>query len=167
VAFIDCIARNASFASNSSGNFVLEGFKLTITPSAKFDDEAFSRFNPAVNINTNIQPPNAATIFGGTIRNIDIRVEGPIDSLGNLLKGIVINKDNPNVSVDGGFIGYPDGKRGAIGPFGVDATGDNAIIRNLTVTGKPAEPWETNIYVRNGVVSNCKAAKIRVDFIVR
>jgi hypothetical protein len=93
-----------------------------------------------------------------------MRVDGPIDARGNLLKGIVINKDNPNVTVDGGFIAYPDGRLGAvIGPFGVDATGDNAIIRNLTVTGKPANSWEANIYVRNGIVTGCRAERVRLD----
>ena len=79
-------------------------------------------------------------------------------------KGIVINGDNPNVTVDGGLISYPDGRRGAeVGPFGVNSTGTNTVIRNLTVTGKPANSWEANIYVRNGVVSGCTAKRIRVD----
>jgi hypothetical protein len=162
--FIDCSAKNATFSSNSSGNFMLDGFALTITAGAQFDEESFSQFNPAVNINTNIQPPSKTVVGGGTIRNVSIRVDGPIDSHGNLLKGIVINKDNPNVTVDGGLIDYPDGRLGAvIGPFGVDATGDNAIIRNLTVTGEPANSWESNIYVRNGIVTECRAKRIRVD----
>ena len=41
---------------------------------------------------------------------MNITVEGPIDGLGNLLKGIVINDKNPNVTVTGGMIAYPNGR---------------------------------------------------------
>jgi hypothetical protein len=164
VKFIDCSGRNAVFSSNSSGNFVLDGFTMTITADAQFDEESFSRFNPVVNINSNIQPPDKSMKAGGTISNIKIAVEGPIDARGNLLKGIVINSNNPNVTVNGGIILYPDGTHGAeIGPFGVSSDGTNTVVRNLTVTGMPAERWEANIHLRNGAVTACIAERIRVD----
>jgi hypothetical protein len=162
--FIDCGGRNASFSSNSSGNFLLDGFNLDITERAQFDEKSFHHLNPAVNINTNIQPPNDALKLGGTIKNIRIAVEGPIDARGNLLKGIVVNRDNPNVRIDGGLISYPDGVHAAeVGPFGVNSTGENTVVRGLTVTGRPANPWEANIYVHNGRIIQCKAKQIRVD----
>jgi hypothetical protein len=163
VQFIDCVSKNGVFSSNSSGNFVLDGFTLTITAGSQFDKTSFSHLNPAVNINSNIQPPNAAMQIGGTIKNVSITVEGPIDRLGNLLKGIVINDQNPNITVTGGIITYPNGKPGAeVGPFGINSTGTNTVVRDLIVTGKPANWWETNIYVRDGIVSNCKAERIQV-----
>ena len=117
-----------------------------------------------MNINANIQPPDKSMEAGGTIRNTKITLEGPIDARGNLLKGIVINSTNPNVTVDGGLISYPDGTPGAeVGPFGVISDGANTIVRNLTVTGRPVDRWEANIYVRNGIVSECIAERIRVD----
>jgi hypothetical protein len=162
--FIDCGGKNASFSSNSSGNFLLEGFDLRVTKNAQFDETSFHHLNPAVNINSNIQPPNETMLEGGVIRNTRITVEGPIDARGNLLTGIVINESNPNVTIEGGLIGYPDGIRGAgVGPFGVNSTGKNTIIRDLVVTGKPANRWEANIYVRSGRVVNCLAERIRLD----
>jgi hypothetical protein len=164
VKFIDCGGKNACFASNSSGNFLLDGFTLRIAAGAQFDEQSFHHRNPLVNINSNIQPPNDAMAMGGLIRNTDISVEGPIDTVGNLIAAIVINRRNPSVTVNGGIIRYPDGRPGAeIGPFGVNSTGANTIIRNLTVTGKVANSWEANIYVRDGIVSNCTAERIRVD----
>src|SRR5262249_12229802 len=101
---------------------------------------------------------------GGTINNVNITVQGPIDALGNLLKGIVINDRNPNITVNGGIIGYPNGRPGAeVGPFGVNSTGSNTVIHNLTVTGKPANWWEANIYVRSGIVTDSTAERIKVD----
>jgi hypothetical protein len=165
VKFIDCISKNGVFSSNSSGNFLLDGFTLVVTAGSQFDKKSFSHLNPAVNINSNIQPPNAAMPMGGTIKKVNIIVQGPIDALGNLLKGIVINDQNSNITVTGGIITYPNATPGAeVGPFGVNSTGTNTAIRNLTVTGKPANSWEVNIYVRNGIVTDCTAERIQVDF---
>jgi hypothetical protein len=62
------------------------------------------------------------------------------------------------------IIAYPNGKPGAeVGPFGVNSTGSNTVIRNLTVSGKPANSWEANIYVRSGIVSGSTAERIKVD----
>lgn len=163
VEFVNCTSKNGVFSSNSSGNFVLDGFNLTVTARSQFDETSFSHFNAAININSNIQPPNAAMVMGGTIKNVNIIVEGPIDALGNLLKGIVINGLNPNITITGGIIIYPNASPGVeVGPFGVNSTGANTVVRDLTVTGKLANSWEANIYVRDGMVSNCTAERIRV-----
>jgi hypothetical protein len=164
IKFIDCVSKNGTFSSNSSGNFLLDGFSLTVTAGSKFDESSFSHRNPSVDINSNIRPPNAAMPMGGTIKDVKITVQGPIDAFGNLLKGIVINDQNSNVTVNGGIITYPNGTPGAeIGPFGVISTGTNTVVRNLTVTGKPANSWEANIDVHNGIVSDCRAERIKVD----
>jgi hypothetical protein len=164
VEFVECGGTNATFSSNSSGNFVLDAFVVTVTAGAQFDEKSFSHFNPVVNINSNIQPPDKSMEAGGIIRNAKITLEGPIDARGNLLHGIVINSNNPNVTVNGGLISYPDGTSGAeVGPFGVYSTGANTTIRNITVTGRPVEWWQANIYVRKGIVSNCTAERIRVE----
>ena len=164
ISFIDCESRNATFASNSSGNFRLENFRLPVTARSQFDEVSFPHLISAVNINSNIQPPDALLQQGGLIKNMQMTVEGPIDSKGNLLKGIIVNDFNPNVTIDGGTMSYPDGSPTAeVGPFGVNATGTNTAIRNLTVTGKPANSWEANIYVRNGIVTDCTAERIQVD----
>lgn len=66
--------------------------------------------------------------------------------------------------MNGGIITYPNGTPDAeVGPFGVNSIGTNTVIRNLTVTGKPANSWEANIYVRNGIVTGCTAERIQVD----
>jgi hypothetical protein len=120
VKFIACVSKNGVFSSNSSGNFLLDGFTLMVTAGSQFDETSFHHLNPAVNINSNIQPPNPAMLMGGTIKNVNITVQGPIDALGNLLKGIVINGQNPNIMVNGGIITYPNGIPGAeVGPFGL------------------------------------------------
>ena len=68
----------------------------------------------------NIQPPDALLQQGGLIKNMQMTVEGPIGSKANLLKGIIVNDFNPNVTIDGGTISYPDGSPTAeVGPFGV------------------------------------------------
>jgi hypothetical protein len=164
VKFVDCTSKNGVFSSNSSGHFLLDRFNMTVTAGSRLDETSFSHRNPAVNINSNIQPPNAAMRAGGLIRNIKITVQGPIDALGNLLNGIVINDQNPNITVIGGIITYPKSAPGAaVGPIGINSTGNNTAIRNVTVTGKPANSWEANIYVRNGIVTDCTAMRIRID----
>jgi hypothetical protein len=103
-------------------------------------------------------------LMGGTIKNVNITIQGAIDTVGNLLKGVVVNLHNPNITVAGGVITYPNGTPAAeVGPFGVNSTGSNTVVRNVTVIGKPAESWEANIYVRDGIVMDCMAERIRVD----
>ncbi len=164
VKFIDCVSKNGVFSSNSSGNFLLENLSLTVTAGSRFSDASFSGYNPGVNINSNIQPPNEAMSLGGLIKNIRLDVQGAVNADGNFLKGIIINSDNPNVTVDGGLITYPDQTSPTeIGPFGVNSTGQNTTVQNLTVTGKPFNSWEANIKILNGVVTGCTAYRIIVN----
>jgi hypothetical protein len=142
IKFIDCTSKNGVFSSNSSGNFLLDGFTLKVTTKAQFDGKSFHHLNPLVNINSNIQPPNDAMLMGGAIKNIYITVEGPIDAIGNLAKGIVINDNIPNMTVDGGTIRYPDGLPNAeVQPYGLRSEGDNSAgLGNLyrTISGVSA-----------------------------
>jgi hypothetical protein len=166
IKFIRPVGRNASMAMNSTGNFVIQDARLTIQPRSQYNLESFHYQNPIVNINSNIQPPNPAMSMGGSIKNVTITCEGYINSNNDLLRGIVINDQNPNVTIDGGTMTYPDYAAPSVmpGACGVNSTGPNTQVRNLTVIGKvnPSNYPGANIAVADGAVSNCHAELIMV-----
>jgi hypothetical protein len=168
IKFIDCKSKNGSFSSNSSGNFVLENFALTVTALSKFSETSFNKNTPSVNINSNIQPPSGAMLLGGMVTNLIIDVQGIVDATGNYIKGVVINADNPNITIDGTLITYAgDRGPGEIGPFGVVSTGDNATVKNLTVSGGLLHSFESSIDITSGTVTNCTAERIKIAGVVQ
>jgi hypothetical protein len=95
---------------------------------------------------------------------MQIIVQGPINSNGELKKGIVINVDNPNITVNGGQVAYPStpGPSGTdVGARGFSSTGLNTIVNNFTVIGPSRDEFENNIEVEDGAVNNCTATRIR------
>jgi hypothetical protein len=166
IRFIRPVGRNASLSMNSTGNFVIQDARLIIQPRSQYNLESFHYQNPIVNINSNIQPPNPAMRMGGSIKNITITCEGYINSSNDLLRGIVINDNNPKVTIDGGVMTYPDYAPPSVmpGACGVNSTGSNTQVRNLTVIGKvnPHNYPGANIAVADGVVVGCKAELITV-----
>lgn len=166
VKFIGCRSVNASFSMNSTGNFVIDSPNVTIKAGSQFDLASFHFQNPIFNINSNIQPPNEAMRMGGLIRNVSLTCEGYINSDNDSLRGIVINADNPNVTIDGGVMTYPDyaAPSKMPGACGINSTGPNTQVRDVTVTGtvNPDNYPGANIAVTNGAVKNCKARRILV-----
>jgi hypothetical protein len=168
VSFIGCTSTNGVFSSNSSGNFVVEDFDLTVTSLSKYSETSFNKNTPMLNINSNIQPPDAAMLLGGVIENLTIELQDIVDATGNYLKGVVVNADNPNITIDGTLITY-DGDRGAgeIGPFGVISTGDNTTVENLTVSGGLLHAFVASIDILDGTVTNCTAERIKINGVIQ
>lgn len=147
VIFRRISARNATFSSNSSGgNFLFEDCAITIEPDCQISEASFSSYNPIFNINSNIQPPNPAMALGGRIVRQTITVKGYINANHDSLVYCSINKDNPNIIIDGtypdtkdpkGFFSGPDWHRGRNGFNGifVRSSGQNATIRGMRFKG--------------------------------
>jgi hypothetical protein len=170
VKFVNCRSRNGTFSSNSSGNFLLVNFSLTVAAGSQFDDVAFHHLNPMVNINSNIQPPNAATIHGGMIRNVRV-VSNYINVNNDQLCGISVTEQNPNIRIEGGHFYYenyapPSELPGACA---VNSLGANTRVSNLAVVGtiNRAKYPGANISVTNGTVDDCEAALVKVAGVVQ
>jgi hypothetical protein len=142
--FVNMNSINGVAAVNSSGRFILEDMNITIHANSQFDFASFSPFNPIVNINTNIQPPAASILDGGAIINPIINLEGYINANNDVLNGIVVNADNPNITITGGYpndpaagglIQYPD--YSGSGVQGSQIVSDDAAITvdGIRVTG--------------------------------
>jgi hypothetical protein len=170
VKFIGCRSVNASFSMNSTGNFLIDSPIVTIKAGSQFGT-TFHVQNPIFNINSNIKPPNDAMLMGGLVRNVLLLCEGYINANNDSLRGIVIDGGNPNVSIDGGLMIYPDYAAPSVmpGACGVNSGGSNTRVRNLTVTGtvSPDNYPGANIAVANGTVTNCTAGRIIVAGVVR
>jgi hypothetical protein len=166
IRFIRPVGRNASMSMNSTGNFLIQDAKLIIEGRSQYNLESFHYQNPIVNINSNIQPPHPAMKMGGVIENIAIACQGYINSNNDLLRGVVINENNPNVIVNGGTMSYPNYAAPSImpGACGVNSTGANTQVRNLTVIGRvnPHNYPGANIAITDGAVINCSAELITI-----
>lgn len=163
VSFIRPVGVNATFSMNSSGNFLIEDYLLTIAANSQLSEASFSRANPVINVNSNIQPPDASTILGGVITNPRWTFAGAINGDGDVLKGITINADNPHVQVIGGSITHPTCNH--VWAPGVNATGATALVDGLTVVGTNSNTDFGNIYVNGtgGIVRNSTAHRIVLD----
>jgi hypothetical protein len=167
VIFNDCSSRNGIVACNSSGNFELNDFSIIVEELSQPNqpsDVPHHHLSPIIDVNRNIVPPDPSISAGGVINNMQIIVQGPINSNGELKKGIVINVDNPNITVNGGQVAYPStpGPSGTdVGARGFSSTGLNTIVNNFTVIGPSRDEFENNIEVEDGAVNNCTATRIR------
>jgi hypothetical protein len=103
VTFTRSVGTNAVFSSNSSGNWLFDEMNLTIEANSQYDSLSFSADNPIVNINSNISPPDASMELGGTIRNPTIISEGYVNASNDILTGIIVNIDNPNITIEGSY----------------------------------------------------------------
>lgn len=159
--FIRVIGRNAAFSLNASGNFLIEDAELTFEANIQFDANSLSASVPIVNVNANFGVSYAE--FGGTITNITMLQEGYINADNDSLKGIIINADNPNVTVDGGIHTAPDYAEPSLlnGSQGYDArNAQNPVLRNFTVIGTPKEGIGSIHISPTGTLTNCTAQVI-------
>src|SRR5262249_5507276 len=69
--FIRPVGINAGFAQNNAGGWLIQDAKITIAAAATLPP-AWSKYNPLVNINSNIGSSNVGS--GGTISNMNINV---------------------------------------------------------------------------------------------
>jgi Bacterial Ig-like domain len=133
---------------------------ITIHANSQFD-QAFSSFNPIVSISSNIQPPAASLLDGGLIINPNINLEGYINANNDVLNGIVVNANNPNITISGGYpddpsagglIQYPD--YSGTGFAGSQIRSDNAAITvdGIRVTG--TTPYQI-VAATGSIVENC------------
>lgn len=133
------VGNNATMASNSSGNFVFADCRIAVTVTSNIEAvSAFSKQNPLININSNIQPASGAVAAGGSIVNAVMTQADYIDADKNSLRGIVINAHNPNITVSGGSYAAPDFRTGSAldGACGINSTGPKTTITGFTVIGK-------------------------------
>jgi hypothetical protein len=163
VTFLNCTSRNGLWASNSSGNFTFENIVLYIGALSRTGNFT-SEFSSMIDINSNIQPPDATTLLGGNIINPHVIIEGYTDFTNNLPISINIGADNPNISITDGLIDYLvdwSAPSALDGPIGVNSTGDNTVVTNLTVTGICQVGGSfKNINVQDGAVTGCTANEI-------
>ena len=171
---------NAGASSNSSGGFLFEDIEFYIQPGSS--SPGWSIYNPLLNINSNIQPPNAEMNEGGTIRRVRHVLTGPVDEFYYSPRAIVVNAYNPNVTIEGTYDGtntvHPDilsmpdyvvGQTvGYAGSTGVNSTGENTIVRNIRVKGKSEREvlgynvGNINLTGTGSVCENCVADNIYV-----
>jgi hypothetical protein len=171
VQFIRPVSVNATLAMNSAGNFLIEDAAVTIRPMSQHPNLSFSANNPVVNINSNISQNHPYLALGGTISDPNIIQEGPINAIGDSLNMIVVNANNPHITVMGGYTQAPDYIPGSAlqGAVGVNATGLDMIVDGLRVVGKAryeiTGSGYRNINIQNGVARNCIADSISAPLI--
>lgn len=166
------IGRNVVMSSNSSGDFTFEDCELTIEASSQINEAAFSRNNPIIGVNSNIDPDDPVMLLGGVISNAIIVQEGYINADDDSLMGIVVNADNPNVTITGGSYTAPDYSPGTntYGAVGINSTGDNTDVTGFTVVGvaqhEATASGYRNIQLTGGggsSASGCTANEIYVN----
>jgi hypothetical protein len=101
--FINCSTVNASYSSNSSGNFMFDGCSITMTALSQYSEVSFSHLTPLVNINSNISPPNSSMLLGGVINNQSITQLGGMNARNDTFVNITVNSQNPNVRITGSY----------------------------------------------------------------
>jgi hypothetical protein len=162
--FVRPVGINAVMAVNSAEDFLFKDAKITIRAGSNYDNAWFSVGTPIVSVSTNVRGGSAA--LGGLIDNITMIqegfVNGPGDHNQDSLIGIVVNKNNPNVTIRGGSYSAPDYHTPTAmhGAFGINSTGDNLLVDGFRVIGK-ADPKWGNISFTAGIVKNCVVDQIR------
>lgn len=155
---IGAVGRNAALASNSSGGgWLMDELDLTIEANSKAASQTWWSVNqPVVNINSNIQPPNPAMEEGGTIRNPTI-VNNYLNVSNELMTAIVVNVDNPNITIEGtypscvspvGLITYP-AANGSVG-MGINSDGQNTVITGIRLDGSNLNATWGDVRLQSG-----------------
>lgn len=159
---IRCTGVNAAMSCNTTDDFVIDSPSLTIQPNTQLTELSYSSQSPVITINTNTG--GTPVTNGGVIKDISIVCHGFINANNDQLRGIVVNADNPNITIDGGTINYTSDYSAPSsnpGPQGVNTNGStvNTIVRNLTVIGTTkAGPGNANIEIEgSGSIINCTA----------
>ncbi len=151
------VSVNGSFSQNNSQGWLIQDAVVTITAASALPPD-WSPYNPLVNINTNIGGDNVAA--GGIIKNININVQGYIDTDNDIPVGIIVNADNPNVTISGGTYTAPNYASPSLlpGPVGVASTGVNTNVGCFKCVGTlsvgPPGVSHANIGVADGSVKN-------------
>lgn len=165
--FVNCTGRNVSASANDAGNFLYDNMTLVVEGMSIYDQTSFSHFNPLVNVNTNIGGLNAP--LGGTIRNPRILQPEFVDETAtNVLQAIVVNADNPDITITGpypddavddpnggGYIEFPDCN--VNGAKGVNSTGLNTVVQGIRVKGINSHVTGSIKLTQAGVVEDCVA----------
>jgi hypothetical protein len=147
---------------------------------SQYSSLSFSEHNPIINVNSNIQPPSATTVLGGTILNPTIIQEGYINANNDSLLAIVINSNNPNITIEAippwtartadfphssGYIEAPDYRAPSLlrGAEAVNSTGRNTVINGLRAVGAGVPGWG-NLKIAaddgSGSIVNCVADSV-------
>ncbi len=157
--FIDCKTINAIVAANGSGGFLFKNMKLEVLPDSQ-DPLWFSEYQPMVNINANIGTGNFESL-GGRIENISIKQTGYINAKKDIMAGININENNPNVAIQGGVYEAPHyaSPSKLWGPLGINSTGKKTVVSDFRVIGKTRveQFGYGNITLTDGAVRNSVA----------
>lgn len=140
--------RNSLVSSNSSGGgWLWEDFVLDFDEdSANYPLRYGALDGFILSVNSNIQPPNPSMQEGGTIRNPTVNLEYLILSTHFLPTVIVVNENNPNITIEGTYptCSSPKGLISTPGWFsgtntfygiGVGTTGDNTIVSGIRFIG--------------------------------
>jgi hypothetical protein len=153
--FIRPVSINAGFALNNAGGWLIQDAMITITAGETLPP-AWSKYNPVVNINTNIGSSNVGS--GGTISNMSINVKGYINNDNDIPIGIVVNNNNSNITITGGSYTGPNYAlpSALAGPQGIMSTGNNTQVSLFASCGTTAA-GQPNIALSSGAVINSKA----------
>lgn len=165
VKFIRPRLVNASFASNTSGDFLVEDADVVIQTMSQAPGQSFSQNNPVFNINSHLGNPSSLQL-GGRLVNCRVVQEGYINSSNDSLTVIEIAAGCPNVQVLGGHFTAPDFMPGSSrhGSVGVGSQGQNTTVDGVTVIGKSrydvTGSGPRNINIVSGTVTNCTCNSI-------
>lgn len=160
---IRCVGRNAAMSCNSAGNWLIDSPVLTIEANSQFDDVSFSKDNPLINVNSNVNPPSGSLIHGGRIRNPRIITQGAINGSGDVCTAININALTTRITVtggypstpsQGGYIQHPTAAK--LAALGINSTGTYTTIDGIRVVGTNTNSAWGNIKVAStGTIKNC------------
>lgn len=165
IQWIRPVGINAPMAINVVGDFRIQDAKITIKGMSQFQgsEASFSHRNPVINVNSNIDQKSPLLQIGGTIANATIIEEGYINSNNDVLRGIVVNKYNHNVTIQGGNFQSP----GYIPPSempganGIDSAGANTLVDGFRVVGYANPNYYPGFNIAllgaGGTLKNCVA----------
>lgn len=151
---------NASFSSNSSGDFLVQDADVLIQAMSHAPGQSFSQNNPVFNINANMGT-NSLLPLGGRLIGCRVLQEGYINTSNDNLVVVGVAAQCPNVTISGGRFSAPDYLAGTsrFGSVGVGSQGSNTVVDGLTIIGKSqfdvTGQGLRNINVVNGSVTNC------------
>ena len=131
---------NASFGSNSSGNFTYTDCTCAVTINGTNIETDFSSNNPLFNIDSNISPPDSSMVLGGTLSNCVMTQAHYANANNDIFQGININSNNPNITITNGSYTAPDwlapGTSGNDFHSGIHSTGATTVVTGFTCVGK-------------------------------
>jgi hypothetical protein len=146
------VMRNATFANNSSENAVLIDCRVLLTENARFNEASYSKYNPVVNINTNIDP--GATV-STNISRFGLLLEGYTDTAFEQQRGIIVDSNGPNVISDAMIEMLPYHASSTLnGAQGVIMSRENCVVDNCRVIGTTVASYAGNIQSQAGAVGS-------------